>query len=95
MSKIIELKYDVGDTGYTMLGTNPCKIEVVNFTMSYDKKLPIEKRIQYEVQKYPVFPKPHFNLVYSGIINNYKGLDEIFDTKEELIESLTKKIEEL
>lgn len=95
MSKILELKYDVGDVGYAMLGEYPYKVEVVNFHLSYDKKLPIEDRIQYEVQRHPVAQPKMFSLTYQSFVNTYKGLDEIFDTKEELIKSLTNKIEKL
>lgn len=93
MSKIIVLKYDVGDVAYTMLGDKPFKVEIVNFSLSYDKKLPIEERIQYEVGRYPA-PKihPYVIKLHISYTYNYKKLDEIFDTKEELLESLIKKI---
>lgn len=95
MSKTITFKYDVGDKVYTMIGDTPSEAEVVNFKLSYNKKLPIEDRIQYEVSRVPAEKQDMFSLTQQSFINVYKGLDEVFDTKEELIESLTKKIKEL
>jgi len=98
MSKILELKYDVGDVGYTMLGDTPYKVEVTNFSLSYDKNLPIDKRIEYEVRRLPLVESTDtfvVSLYCQSFVNTYRGLDEIFDTKEELIKSLTNKIEEL
>lgn len=98
MSKILELKYDIGDVGYTMLGDTPHKVEVVNFSLSYDRKLPIDKRVEYKVCRIPLTESIDtfvVSLYSQSFINTTRGLDEIFDTKEELIESLIKKIEDL
>lgn len=103
MSKTIELKYDIGDVGYAMLGDRPSKVEVVNFYMDWNKKTPIEDRIQYEVrrcldesEKVKGDAHPSVSVHFHNLcVNSFKNLGEIFDTKEQLIESLTKKIEQL
>ena len=100
MSKTLELKYDVGDTAYAMLENTPSKVRVINFNLDWNKKLPIEDRLRYEVVRHRSDSEGLALTVNSYVfgnqyLNTYKTLDDIFDTKEALIESLTSKIQEL
>lgn len=95
MSKILELKYDIGDVAYTMLGDKPFKVEVVNFNLNFDRKLPIGERVEYVVERHPLVENIRISLTYFNTSTTYKKLNELFDTKEELIESLIKKIKDL
>lgn len=95
----IDIKYSIGDTAYTMSGNQIKKVEVINFSLaSYqDKDKPVEGRIKYEVQDVKTLRNSTVHLLtlsIGNVIDKYKGLDELFDTADEVFNSLRNKFKE-